>query len=63
MELLSVETLSGLRTTLAAPPAARLDQFRALVMEPLRPFWGPFLAMPWGARAEPQDDPVLAGAG
>ncbi len=62
MELSPIETLTGLRTALAAPPAARLDQFRALVMEPLRPFWEPFLAMPWGARAEPQDDPALAAA-
>ncbi len=61
MELLPIETLTGLRTALAAPPTARLDQFKALVLEPLRPFWGPFMAMPW-ARAEPQDDPALAAA-
>lgn len=62
MELLPIETLTGLRTALSAPPAARLDHFRALVMEPLRPFWQPFLAMPWAARAEPQDDPALVAA-
>jgi uncharacterized protein YjaZ len=62
MELLPIETFTGLRTALSAPPAARLDHFRALVMEPLRPFWQPFLAMPWAARAEPQDDPALAAA-
>lgn len=61
MELLPIETLSGLRAALTAPPGARLDHFKALVMEPLRPFWAPFLAMPW-ARAEPQDEPALAAA-
>jgi len=61
MELLPIETLSGLRTALTAPADTRLDHFKALVMEPLRPFWEPFLAMPW-ARTEPQDDPPLAAA-
>jgi uncharacterized protein YjaZ len=61
MELLPIETLTGLRTALTAPPSARLDEFKALVMEPLRPFWEPFMAMPW-ARAESQDDPPLAAA-
>ena len=62
MELLPIETLSGLRAALTAPADTRLDHFRAAVMEPLRPFWGPFLTMPWAAQAEPKDDPALAAA-
>ena len=62
MEILPIETLTGLRAALSASPDARLDDFRALVMEPLRPFWGPFLALPWAAQAEPRDDPALAAA-
>ena len=46
MELLPIETLSGLRGALSAPADARLDRFRVEVMEPLRPFWGSFMAMP-----------------
>jgi uncharacterized protein YjaZ len=61
MELLPIETLAGLRTALEAPAATRLDRFKVLVMEPLRPFWEPFMAMPW-AQAEPKDDPALAAA-
>lgn len=61
MELLPIETLTGLRAALEAPTAERKDRFKALVMEPLRPFWEPSLALPW-ARAVPQDDPPLAAA-
>lgn len=61
MELVPIETLTGLRAALEAPTAERLDRFKTLVMEPLRPFWEPFLAMPW-ARSLPQDDPPLAAA-
>ena len=42
----NIESLSGLRAALTAPEAERMDIFRARVMEPLKPFWEPF--MRWG---------------
>lgn len=42
----SIDSLTGLRAALSAPEAERLDVFRAQVMEPLKPFWEPF--MRWG---------------
>lgn len=44
--LQAVDSLTGLRAALIAPEADRLDVFRAQVMEPLKPFWEPFMG--WG---------------
>ncbi len=58
----NIESLSGLRAALTAPEAERLDVFRAQVMEPLKPFWEPF--MRWGSPQPGADtgDPALNAA-
>src|SRR5215213_10021020 len=43
VELTAIDALTGLRAALAAPEERRLTLFREAVMEPLRPFWEPFL--------------------
>jgi uncharacterized protein YjaZ len=62
MELEAIDVLTGLRAALAAPQERRLDLFREEVMEPLRPFWEPFLRwMPQAAGAD-LGDPALHAA-
>lgn len=62
MELQAIDALTGLRAALAAPEERRLDLFRQGVMEPLRPFWEPFMGwMPPAPEAD-QRDPVLNAA-
>lgn len=58
----AIESLTGLRAALTAPEPERLDVFRAQVMEPLKPFWEPFMA--WGPPAPggDQGDPALNAA-
>ncbi len=56
-----IESLTGLRAALLAPEAERLDVFRARVMEPLKPFWEPFMA--WGPpQPNATGDPTLDAA-
>jgi len=62
MELHAIDALTGLRAALVAPQERRLDLFRTGVMEPLRPFWEPFMGwMPQVPGAD-QRDPALNAA-
>lgn len=59
----AIDVLSGLRAALTAPEEQRLPRFRERVMEPLRPFWEPFLAsMPQPAWLGAEGDEALAAA-
>ena len=62
MELQAIDALTGLRAALAAPEERRLDLFRTGVMEPLRPFWEPFMGWMGGGAGEAGGDPALDAA-
>ena len=53
MELHAIDALTGLRAALEAPEERRLALFREGVMEPLRPFWEPFMG--WMPQAPAAD--------
>jgi uncharacterized protein YjaZ len=62
MELVTIDALSGLREALNAPKTKRVKLFDEKVMEPLRPFWEPFLdRMPSGDE-HLHEDPALRAA-
>jgi uncharacterized protein YjaZ len=62
MELLGIDALSGLRAALEAPEGRRIALFRERVMEPLRPFWEPFMGwMPPQPGGDP-GDPMMNAA-
>jgi uncharacterized protein YjaZ len=75
MEIRTIDALGGQRAVLEAPAEARRGLFRERVVEPLRPFWEPFVGrgMPgfdpdaprFMGIYGPEDDPVagLAGLG
>lgn len=60
LNLNAIDGLTGLRAALEAPEAERLDVFRRQVMEPLRPFWEPFLG--WMPGRPDTGDPLLDAA-
>lgn len=62
MKLQAIDALTGLRAALEAPADQRLDVFRARVMNPLRPFWEPFLSRVVGGPATEQSDPAMQAA-
>lgn len=58
----AIDVLPALRAALGAPEAQRLDLFRTTVMEPLRPFWEPFMGrMPQPPPGD-TDDPAMTAA-
>ena len=59
MELHAIDALTGLRAALEAPEERRLDLFREGVMEPLRPFWEPFMGWMRQAPGADQGDPKI----
>jgi uncharacterized protein YjaZ len=62
MELHAIGALTGLRAALEAPAERRLALFREGVMEPLRPFWEPFMGWMPQAPGADQGDPALNAA-
>lgn len=63
MNVHAIDALVGLRAALEAPEADRTRLFRERVMEPLRPFWEPFMGwMPPQAVARDEGDPVMKAA-
>jgi uncharacterized protein YjaZ len=62
MELVTIDALSGLREALKAPKTKRVKVFDEKVMEPLRPFWEPFLSRMPGGDEHAHEDPALRAA-
>ena len=62
MELVTIDALSGLREALKAPKTKREKVFDEKVMEPLRPFWEPFLSRMPSSDGHAHEDPALRAA-
>src|SRR4051794_27338556 len=62
MNFITIDALAGLRAALEAPEERRIARFEQEVMEPLRPFWQPFLAMMPGAKDHADAHPALGAA-
>ncbi|MBI2941526.1 MAG: hypothetical protein HYY04_13920 [Chloroflexi bacterium] len=62
MKVYAIDALTGLRAALEAPEGRRLDLFRERVMEPLRPFWEPWMRFMPGAPPAGQGDPAMDAA-
>jgi uncharacterized protein YjaZ len=62
MNLITIDALTGLRAALKAAKTKRIAVFEERVMDPLRPFWEPFLAMMPGAQNHANEHPALAAA-
>jgi uncharacterized protein YjaZ len=62
MQLVTIDALTGLRAALKAAKTKRIVVFEERVMDPLRPFWEPFLAMMPGAQDHADEHPALAAA-
>jgi uncharacterized protein YjaZ len=62
MDLVTIDALVGMREVLEAPEAQRIDHFASRVMQPLRPFWEPFLGRMPGGDAHAGEDPALRAA-
>lgn len=62
LNLEAINILPALRAALAAPPERQVDLFRAEVMEPLRPFWEPFMSWMPPSTAGDTGDPAMNAA-